>query len=91
MTQDNQLQKIIQKLERMDKRFDGVDDRLETMDKANVENFKEVKKSIRGLKLKATRTWNILYYFTKDADERIVKVTRKVDTIEEALGITHKN
>lgn len=40
------------------------------------EDIQEIKKDIRGLKWRATRTWNLLRWFTKDADERIVTLEK---------------
>jgi hypothetical protein len=42
------------------------------------EDIREIKKDIRGLKWRATRTWNLLRWFTKDADERIVTLEKAI-------------
>lgn len=119
MTQEEMLQDIVKRLERMEQGqqalrddltsfkqemgvfqqdmggfkqgVDGFKQEMTSFRQETADNFADLRKSVRGVKLKASKTWNLLHYFTRDADERIVKTARRVDAIEEHLGLAHKN
>lgn len=91
MTQEELLHDIVKRLERIEQGQHTVREDLSAFKQETADNFGDLRTSVRGLKLKASKTWNLLHYFTRDADERIVKTARRVDAIEEHLGLGRKN
>jgi hypothetical protein len=49
------------------------------------QKLKPIQKDIRSLKLKVNKAWKLLEWFTKDADERIVGNTRRIEAVEKAI------